>query len=109
MPDEINEAQEALSGLNDEDKKILEDLQTDGFEVEGLNHPEAAKEPEKEKEPEQEPEDLKGKESEPEKCKQEKKEPSLMPRWEHVVAEKQHEKEKAELQSKIDELQTKLE
>jgi hypothetical protein len=108
MSDLNNEGnQEALSGLNDEDKKILEDLKKEGHEVEGLepSKPEAKEEPKEEPKELPEPE----KQEEDDKPKQEKpkgKEPSLMPRWEHEVAEKRHEKEKAELQSKIEELQS---
>jgi hypothetical protein len=90
--------------LDDEISQTLQELKDEGHEVdvpENLQKPEAPKVEEPEKPKDEKPDEGK-KPDEGEKGK-EKKEPSLMPRWQHEVAVKNLEKEKADLQKQLEE------
>lgn len=105
---------ETLDGLNEEDMKILKDLEADGHEVAGLTPAQNAEEtkPEeesqeeapKEEEPKQEAEpqkDAQPDKKEPEKETEDRK-PRYIPAWELKKQEKQWEAEKARLEAELE-------
>lgn len=117
MAEPIQGNEEALSGLNDEDKKILEDLQREGNDVQGLT-------PEKPKEPEtpvvvtpKEPATEAPKEPEPKIDNTEPVKPKsdedtrprsrTVPAWELAKQQKEWAKEKGDLQAEISKLSSK--
>lgn len=124
MPEEALE-DENLSGLNDEDRKILEDLEKEGYELEGFSKKESEKEETKEPAEEKSEEETK-EESETEKAKDDEKEEKteeeepkdkeeseeepkkrdikFVPAWELVAAKKTFEKREKSLLEEVEKL-----